>query len=268
MELNDKCAIVTGAARGIGRAIALSLAAEGVNVAVSDIGAKGQNATDYELSKQDELEATVNDVAALGVKSVAIAADVTDSDQVTNMVERTIKELGGLHILVNNAGIIISLPVLAMEESQWDATMNVNLKGTFLCCKAVAGHMLGQQLGRIINISSIAGKHGRGGIAAYAASKAGVISLTQSLAEELGPFNVTVNAICPGYINTELWKGGIAPGAAAVIDVECEEAFDAFMKKDTPMGRPQSPEEIGEGAVFLCKADNITGVALNISGGA
>ena len=133
--------------------------------------------------------------------------------------------------------------------------MSVNLKGTFLCCKAAAGHMLGQQLGRIINISSIAGKHGRGGISAYAASKAGVISFTESLAEELGPFNVTVNAICPGYINTEMWKGGIAPGAATVIDVEREEAFDAFMKKDTPMGRPQRPEEIGEGAVFLCKAD-------------
>ncbi len=268
MELKDKCAIVTGAARGIGRAIALSLAAEGVNVAVADIGDKGQNAPDYELSNLDELEATAKDVAALGVKSVAIRADVTDAEQVNSMVERTIEELGGLHILVNNAGIIISLPVLAMEESQWDATLNVNLKGTFLCSKAVAGHMLGQQLGRIINVSSIAGKHGRAGISAYAASKAGVISFTESLAEELGPFNVTVNAICPGYINTELWDGGIAPAAATILDVEHEEAFDAFMKKDTPMGRPQRPEEIGEGAVFLCKADNITGVALNISGGA
>jgi NAD(P)-dependent dehydrogenase (short-subunit alcohol dehydrogenase family) len=268
MNLKGKCAIVTGAARGIGRAIAVALAAEGVNVAVSDIGGKGKHAPDYELAKEDELAATAQMVARHGVKSAAIRADVTDFTQVTGMVEQTINELGGLDILVNNAGIIIAAPVLALDESQWDAVLSVNLKGVFLCCKAVAAHMIDQRLGRIVNISSIAGKRGHAGISAYAASKAGVISLTQSLAEELGPFNVTVNAICPGFVETSMWSGCLSPAASAVLGVGVEQAFNEFVKRNTPLGRAQTPEDVGEGVVFLCKADNITGIALNIAGGA
>ncbi len=268
MELHGKCALVTGGARGIGRAIALSLAAEGVHVAVADIGGKGRFSPDYELAGHDELERTAQEVERHGVRSAAIRADVTEWAQVTDMVGQALKELGGLHILVNNAGIIIAMPVLALEEWQWDATMNVNLKGTFFCCKAVASHMIDQRLGRIVNISSIAGKRGHAGVAAYSASKAGVISLTQSLAAELGPFNVTVNAVCPGFLETPMWKGGLAPAASAVLGVEVEKAFDAFVMKETPLGRPQKPEDIGEGVVFLCKADNITGIAMNIAGGA
>ena len=268
MELEGKCAVVTGAARGLGRAMALALAAEGVNVAVADIGGKGKNAPGYELAGQDELETTAVEIADIGVKSAAIRADVTDSAQVSDMVEQTIKRLGGLHILINNAGIIVAAPVLAMEESQWDAVMNVNLKGVFLCCKAVAAHMIDQRLGRIINISSVAGKRGHGGVSAYGASKAGVISLTQCLAEELGPFNITVNAICPGYLETAMWTGCLTDAAAAVLGVEREYAFESFMKKETPLGRAQTFEDIGEGAVFLAKADNITGIAMNIAGGA
>jgi len=267
MELKGKCALVTGAARGIGRGIALALAAEGVNVAVNDIGGKGENVPGYELSKQDALEAVSKEIEALGVKSVAVRADVTKYSQVTQMIERTVKELGGLHILVNNAGIVVAAPVLAMEEEQWNAVLNVNLKGVFLCCKAVAPHMLDQRLGRIINISSIAGKRGHGGMSAYSCSKAGVISFTQSLAEELGPFNITVNAICPGYLETAMWTECLTDAAAAVLGVEREQAFEAFVRKDAPLGRAQTPEDIGEGAVFLAKAENITGIALNIAGG-
>lgn len=267
MELKGKCALVTGAARGIGRGIALALASEGVNVAVNDIGGQAASAPGYDLSKQDELEAVAKEIEGVGVKSVAIRADITNYAQVTDMVERTVGELGGLHILVNNAGIVIAAPVLAMEEDQWDAVLNVNLKGVFLCCKAVAAHMIDQRLGRIINISSIAGKRGHGGVSAYGCSKAGVISLTQSLAEELGPFNVTVNAVCPGYLETAMWTGCLTDAAAAVLGVEREQAFEAFMKKETPLGRPQTVEDIGEGVVFLAKADNITGIALNIAGG-
>lgn len=268
MELEGKCAVVTGAARGLGRAMALALAAEGVNVAVSDIGGKGKHSPGYHLAKQEELEKTAADIAALGVRSAAIQADVTDSAQVTTMIERTIKQLGGLHILINNAGIIVAAPVLAMEESQWDAVMNVNLKGVFLCCKAVAAHMIDQRLGRIINISSITGKRGHGGVSAYGCSKAGVISLTQCLAEELGPFNITVNAICPGFLETAMWTECLSAAASAVLGVEIEQAFEAFVKRDTPLGRPQTFEDIGEGAVFLARADNITGIALTIAGGA
>ncbi len=268
MDLKGKCALVTGAARGIGRGIALALAAEGVNVAVADIGGKGKNAPDYELAKQDELEATARKVASLRVKSVAIRADVTDFAQVTNMVEQAIKELGGLHILVNNAGITIVAPVVALDESQWDAVLNVNLKGTFLCCKAVIAHMIDQKLGRIINIASIVGKRGNGAVAAYAASKAGVINLTQCLADELGPFNITVNSICPGFLETAMWKDCLSHAASAVLDVEPEKAFSEFVIPKIPLRRPQTTEDIGEGVVFLCKAENITGISLNIAGGA
>jgi len=267
MELKGKCALVTGAARGLGQAMAVALAREGVNVAVADIGGKGGNAPGYELSKMELLETTAREIADLGVKSAAIQCDVTDSAQVANMVEHAIEQLGGLHILINNAGIIVAAPVLAMEEEQWDAVMNVNLKGVFLCSKAVIAHMIDQRIGRIINISSIAGKRGHGGVSAYGCSKAGVISLTQCLAEELGPFNITVNAICPGYLETTMWTGCLTDAASAVLGVEREEAFMAFVKKETPLGRPQTFEDIGEGAVFLAGADNITGIALNIAGG-
>jgi NAD(P)-dependent dehydrogenase (short-subunit alcohol dehydrogenase family) len=267
MELKGKCALITGAARGLGRAIALAFAAEGVNVAVSDIGKPGKNAPDYGLAKTDELEATAKAIADLGVGSAAIQADVTDLTQVTGMVEQTIVKLGGLDILVNNAGIVIAAPVLALDEEQWDAVLNVNLKGVFLCCKAVAGHMIDQRQGRIINISSIAGKRGHGGMSAYGASKAGVISLTQCLAEELGPFDITVNAICPGYLETAMWTECLTDAASAVLGVEREQAFEAFVKQKTPLGRPQTFEDIGEGAVFLARADNVTGIALNIAGG-
>jgi NAD(P)-dependent dehydrogenase (short-subunit alcohol dehydrogenase family) len=268
VELKGKCALVTGGARGLGRGIALALAAEGVHVAVADIGPKRKNTPDYELAGETELDATAKEIAARGVRSLAIRADVTDFRQVQDMVSKTIDALGGLHILVNNAGIIVAAPVLALEESQWDAVLNVNLKGPFLCSKAVAAHMIDQRLGRIINISSIAGKRGHAGVSAYGASKAGVISLTQSLAEELGPFNVTVNAICPGFLETSMWTGCLSPAVAAVMGVEVEHAFDEFVKRGTVLGRPQKPEDIGEGVVFLCKADNITGVSLNIAGGA
>jgi NAD(P)-dependent dehydrogenase (short-subunit alcohol dehydrogenase family) len=183
------------------------------------------------------------------------------------MVEQTIEALGGLDILINNAGIIIAVPVLAMEESQWDAVMNVNLKGVFLCCKAVITHMIDQRRGRIINISSIAGKRGHGGVSAYGCSKAGVISLTQCLAEELGPFDITVNAICPGYLETAMWTDCLTDAASAVLGVDRDDAFMEFVKKETPLGRPQTFEDIGEGAIFLAKSDNITGIALNIAGG-
>lgn len=268
MELSGKCALVTGGARGLGRGIALALAAEGMHVAVADIGAKGGNAPDYELAGTAELETTAREIASRGVRSLAIRADVTNSAQVQEMVARTIETLGGLHVLVNNAGIIVAAPVLATEESQWEAVMNVNLKGTFLCCKAAASHMIDQRLGRIVNISSIAGKRGHAGVSAYSASKAGVIMLTQCLAEELGPFDITVNAVCPGYLETSMWTDCLSPAAATALGVELEHAFDEFVKRETVLGRPQTPRDIGEGVVFLCKADNITGISLNIAGGA
>jgi meso-butanediol dehydrogenase/(S,S)-butanediol dehydrogenase/diacetyl reductase len=268
MELKGKCALVTGGARGLGRGIALALADAGVHVAVADIGSKETGSLDYALAGEPELEATARDIASHDVQSLAIRADVTNYSQVQQMVTQTIEKLGGLDILVNNAGIIVAAPVLALEEGQWDAVLGVNLKGTFLCCKAVATHMIDQRFGRIINIASIAGKRGHAGVSAYSASKAGVISLTQCLAEELGPFNVTVNAVCPGYLETSMWTGCLSPAAAAVMGVELEQAFDEYVKRGTVLGRPQKPEDIGDGVVFLCKADNITGISLNIAGGA
>jgi NAD(P)-dependent dehydrogenase (short-subunit alcohol dehydrogenase family) len=145
--------------------------------------------------------------------------------------------------------------------------MDVNLKGVFLCSKAVVGHMAQRRSGRIVNLSSIAGKRGRAFASAYATSKWGVIGFTQSLAYEMAPANVTVNAICPGEVATYMWTDVLAPAMAAGAGTSKEEAWDAMLKRDVPLGREQTPQDMGQAVVFLCKADNVTGLALNVSGG-
>jgi len=146
--------------------------------------------------------------------------------------------------------------------------MAVNLKGVFLCCKAAIPLVGRQGEGRIINISSIAGKRGRAGVGAYCASKFGVIGLTQALAEELGPMNVTVNAICPGFLRTHMWDKVLNAAVAMSLNVDQKQAYDTFVNANTYLKRDQPPEDIGDATVFLCRADNITGVALNVAGGA
>jgi len=259
VELKGTVAIVTGAARGIGRGIADCLAREGVHVVIADLG---QN---QDIAR--EMEETARQVRAHGVEALTVNVDVRDWEQVQGMVKAAIDHFGRVDILVNNAGVISVAAVATMEESEWDRVLGVNLKGTFLCSKAVAPHMMERQSGRIVNLSSQAGKRGYLGLSHYSASKFGIIGFTQSLAHEMGPSNVTVNAVCPGEVDTAMMRDVLAPAIAFVTGKTPEEAWQEWITTRVPLGRPQTAEDIGEAVVFLCRAENITGEALNVTGG-
>ena len=267
MELRGKVALVTGAARGLGRAIAVALAKAGCEVAVSDIARSADGATPYALASTDDLEATAHAVVDHSYRSIAVPADVTSSADVARLVAAVETQFGGLDILIANAGIIAAAPVAAMDEAQWDRIFAVNVKGVFLCARA-AIPLLGQRGGgRIVNVASVAGKTGRGGLAAYCASKAAVISLTQALAEELGPMNIAVNALCPGYIKTAMWTEVLNPILAQMFGVPADRVFEEFVQRSTYLKREQTPEEIADAAVYLCRAENVTGITLTVAGG-
>ena len=256
MELKNTVAIVTGGARGIGRGIAYELAKEGVRVALADLPAVS--------AARDE---TIAEVKRLGSDAIGIDVDVHDYTQCQAMVQAAIDRWGQVDILVNNAGVIKVGPVFMFAEEDWDLIQDVNVKGTFLCSKAVAGHMMQRRGGRIVNLSSQAGKSGKAGASSYCASKWAVIGFTQALAEEMGQFNVTVNAICPGEVDTFMWQEVLLPAIALGTGVTKEEAWEQAAVKNVPMRRPQTVEDMGQTVVFLCKADNITGESVNVSGG-
>ncbi|MDW7670036.1 MAG: SDR family NAD(P)-dependent oxidoreductase, partial [Bacillota bacterium] len=189
MRLKDKVAIVTGSARGIGKDIALRLAKEGAKVIVTDINLEG-------------CQEVVDSFKDFDGKGLAVKCDVTKSDEVVSLVEKTVEEFGKIDILVNNAGITMDSPLKKMTEDQWDKVIDVNLKSVFLCCKYASAKMSENNWGRIINISSLAGVEGNFGQTNYSASKAGIIGITKTLSKELGRKNITVNAVAPGFINT------------------------------------------------------------------
>jgi NAD(P)-dependent dehydrogenase (short-subunit alcohol dehydrogenase family) len=247
MRLSGKTAIVTGARRGMGRAIALAMAREGANVVVSDIS-------------QEDCQKVVDEIEKLGSKGLAIKCDVSSGGDVEDMVKKTVAEFGRVDILVNNAGIISYKPFLELTDEDWDKTLNVNLKGQFLCARAAAKVMAKNKWGRIINIASISS----GGcgiafplIAHYTASKGGVMALTEALALELTPQGINVNAICPGAIDTDMAKGTKESGQLAQLLTRI------------PKGRLGQPEEIASLAVFLAseESDYISGAAIVIDGG-
>ncbi|MEX0785128.1 MAG: SDR family NAD(P)-dependent oxidoreductase [Dehalococcoidia bacterium] len=256
MELKDTTAIVTGGARGIGRGIALELARAGANVVVADLPAL-----------QDDIDATVAAIEAEGAQAASVHCDVTKEAEVKAMVAAAIERFGHVEILVNNAGVIGVAPVVMMSEEEWDRVLDVNLKGTFLCSKAVAAHMIERRSGRIINLSSQAGKRGAPGVAHYCTSKWGVIGFTQSLALELAGSNITVNAVCPGEVDSKMWRDTLLPALAAGQGTDPEAAWQAWIKERVPLGRPQTAEDIGQAVVFLCRAENITGESINVTGG-
>jgi meso-butanediol dehydrogenase/(S,S)-butanediol dehydrogenase/diacetyl reductase len=267
MDLAGKVALVTGAGRGLGRGIALALARAGCDVAVSDIGRSGDGATPYALASADELTSTAAGVEALGRRTLAVAADVTSADAVARLLAEVEATLGGLDVLVANAGIIAAGAVATMDEAQWDRIFAVNVKGVFLCARAAVPLLARRGGGRIVTVASVAGKTGRAGLSAYCASKAAVISFTQSLAEELGPMNVAVNAICPGFIQTAMFTQVLNPILAGVYGVPVEEVFERFVERSTFFRRGQTPEDIGDAAVYLCRAENVTGITLTVAGG-
>ena len=267
MDLGGKTALVTGAARGIGRAIALGLAEAGADVAVADIARPSDGITSYALSSSDALAETAHLVERAGRRCNAIAADVTSAADVARMMSEVQQRLGGLDILIANAGIVTAAPVVSMDEAQWDRVFDVNVKGVFLCARAAIPLLVERGGGRIVNIASVAGKTGRAGMVAYCATKAAVISMTQGMAEELGPMNVTVNAICPGFVHTAMFTEVISPLLGSLWNVPPHEAFERFIQQSTFLRRDQTPEDIAEAAVYLCRADNVTGITLTVAGG-
>lgn len=254
MILQGQTAIVTGAARGIGKGIALCLAREGANVVVADVNLESATAAADELSRQ-------------GMSAMPSQVDITQSDQVDEMVKATVSRFGKVDILVNNAGVVSNSPVLELSEEEWDRTIAVNLKGVFLCSKRVAQAMVPQRSGRIISISSLSGKVGAPGQAAYCASKHGVIGLTLVLATDLGQYGITANAVCPGTSETEMMHVVMAKRAASRGQT-VEEVQQGILAK-TPLGRFGRPEDIGQVVVFLASPGSayVTGQAIDVDGG-
>lgn len=257
MKLENKVAIVTGGARGIGGGIAFALARAQMQVAAADI-IKPEN---------DEFRGLLQNAKGEGLDIFPLSVDVTDSISVAELIEKTRSRFGQLDVLINAAGIISVSPVKEMEEREWDRVMDVNVKGVFLCCKAALPHLIACGEGRIINIASIAGKVGRPGYAHYSASKHAVLGFTKSLAYEMAPYNVTVNAINPGIVKTYMWEKVLAPYFAEQRGSDPESTFESIIKERIPLGRSQTIEDITEAVIFLCKSLNITGVSLTVDGG-
>lgn len=243
MKLENRRAVVTGAAQGIGRSIALRLAEEGADVAVVDVNGDGA-------------EDVAKEIAGLGRRSVAYALDVGDSAAVSAAFRQIVKDLGGIDILVNNAGVARDNLVIRLSPEDWDLVMRVNLKGAFNCIRSAARSMISQRRGRIINISSVIGQVGNVGQANYAASKAGLIALTKTVAKELAGVGVTVNAVAPGFIETPMTEAlpeKVREGLASKI----------LLKR---LGRPS---DVANVVAFLVsdEGDYVTGQTINVDGG-
>jgi len=261
--LDGRTAMVTGAGRGIGRGIALELAREGADVVAVDTDSLGSAHNQYgdtEIGGHEAARELEAEIDALGRRSVAYDCDVSDAAAVEGTVEAAIDEFDGIDVLVNNAGIITAGFLGELEEAEWDAVIDVNLKGPFLVSRAVVPHMIDREGGAIVNVSSIAGRMGFGGLAHYCASKWGVLGLTETMAAELARFSITVNAICPGVVETAMWENVLTP----FIDRPYEENVDSLI----PLGRDQSVEEMGELAVYFASNPNVTGQAVAVDGGA
>ena len=243
MQLTNRVALITGGARGIGREMALLFAKQGADLALFDVNPQ-------------QLEQTAAELRALGRRAEGLVVDVTDGKQVDEGVAKVLDKLGRIDILINNAGITKDGLLIRMDDAQWDRVLTINLKGTFLCTRAVAKHMLKQRSGRIVSIASIVGLIGNPGQANYAASKAGIIGFTKAVAKELASRSITCNAIAPGFIKTEM------------TDALPEPARQRLMEA-IPMGTLGEPLDVAQAALFLVSdaARYITGQVLVVDGG-
>ncbi|MGA2664432.1 MAG: 3-oxoacyl-ACP reductase family protein [Nitrososphaerales archaeon] len=246
MKLRGKVALITGSGRGIGRAIALRFADEGASVVVNSL-------------HRETSDAVKSEVESRGGRAISVAGDVSEERGVADLFDAVKREFGGLDVLVNNAGINIVKTALEMTEADWDRILSVNLRSIFLCSRAAAPLMIPKKAGRIINVSSIVGINPFPNRAPYAASKAGVIMLTRELALEWAEHNITVNAIAPGFVSTDMLMARIAEGA---ID------GDAILRR-VPLGRLGSVEDMAHSALFLAEEGSsyITGQCLTVDGG-
>jgi 3-oxoacyl-[acyl-carrier protein] reductase len=245
VNLENKTALVTGASRGLGKAVALKLATCGADVAVN-----------YR-SSDEAAENVCREIEKMGRKALLCKTDVSDSEAVKQMVRRITDELGGIDILVNNAGIVKDSLILRMSDESWDEVINTNLRSAYLCSRYALRSMISKRWGRIINISSLAGVIGNAGQANYSAAKGGMIALTKSLAREVGPRNITANAIAPGFIVTDMTMGNLP-----------EESRDDILAR-IPLGRFGTADDVAELAAFLAseEASYITAQVIGIDGG-
>jgi NAD(P)-dependent dehydrogenase (short-subunit alcohol dehydrogenase family) len=266
-ELRGKTAIVTGSGSelGIGQSIARRLSAEGAHVVLCDLQPPG--ASDHP-DEGTYLHALVQEFEAAGGRALAVYADVTKDDQIRSMVEETKKVFGRIDILISNAGALLAPnPIAETEEESWDMNMDVSAKGAFLCSKAVIPHLKEVEGGRIVNISSIAGKTGHPTYGPYNAAKGAVILLTQTVAREVGEFGITVNAVCPGNVDTLMGHKEMVL-LSEEYGVSLEEAKD-MLGEEAALGRMATPEDIANVVTFLCsnQASFITGQSINVCGG-
>lgn len=244
MNLNNKVALITGGSRGIGKEIALELGRNGVNIVISYV------------NNMEKATAVIDEIISYGVKAMAVCADVSVEEDVLHMIKTVEEEFGTIDILVNNAGITKDNLIIRMKEEDWDSVMDVNLKGTFLCTKAVSRIMMKKRYGKIINITSVVGIMGNAGQSNYSASKAGVIGFTKSMAKELASRGIRVNAIAPGFIETDM------------TEVLKDEIKDTMLKA-IPLNSFGNPKDIANLVVFLAseRSDYITGQIINVDGG-
>lgn len=270
-DLTDKVAIVTGAGRqnGIGAAIARQLARDGAHVVLADLCAPPTDLPHGGSGQWEEMVALGQEIESLGVQSLPLRVDVTDAESVQALVAQTRETLGRLDILVNNAGTAIGpQPVIHMAEEAWRRTLEINATGTFLCCKYALPLMIeGGRGGRVINMSSLAAKRPKPHVSAYAASKAAIVALSQSLAQEVAEHGITVNAVLPGDVDTGLKQWGLQLEAWAT-QKPYEEVLASAIAK-IPLGRLATPQDVADLVVFLAseRASFITGQAYNVSGG-
>jgi NAD(P)-dependent dehydrogenase (short-subunit alcohol dehydrogenase family) len=249
--LDGKVAIVTGGGSGIGAGIVRVLAREGADLVISDLS----------------LEAAQRVAGEAGGSALALQHDVTSWDSCQELARRVLADKGRIDVLVNNAGVSKSVPFHELDEAEWDRVNDVNAKGVFLTTRAIVKHMMERRSGRIINISSMVGKEAIPLFVHYCASKFAVLGITQGLAKELAPYDINVNAVCPGVVSTPLWEP-LLDQLARNKGISREEAFAEFVA-GIPLARPQEPEDIGEVVAFLAsdRARNMTGQGINVTGG-
>ena len=262
MDFKNRTAIVTGGARGIGRGIALALAGRGANVIIADLD-------------EESAQRVVNEIKSGGSRSYFCETYVTQQWSTDQMVEATLEEYGDLDVLVNNAGVG-GAPGFANRKipnvEDWQQTFDVNVFGIVNCSQSVENYMIDQSYGKIVNISSIAGRVGRSGFATYAASKAAAINVSQAWAFKLAPYGINVNTVCPGLIWTPLWES-IAEWRKSTEEQNAElsprQIFQRAVSESVPLGREQTPEDVGNVVAFLAsdRARSITGQAINVDGG-
>ena len=261
--MSNPVVLITGGARGIGAGIAKSFLNAGYSTMIADIGLNADsNDWTYELATNSDIDALKKDSPDLK----ACFVDVTNFKSCEEAVNETIACFGQLDVLINNAGIVNSGPIESFDEEAWDKIFEVNTKGIFLMTKAALSELRKSKSPSVINTASIAGKKGYANMSAYCGSKFAAIGITQSLANELAPDGIRVNAICPGMVGTAMWLEHLLPTNATDHTQKTRE-FEEMMQERIPLGRPQTIEDIGQAALYLASANNVTGVSLSVSGG-